>query len=149
MLSISIFMYPWFPFILQCEDKNSPNSLDIRKILLSLRQQRIGLVQTPQQYRFSFLAIITGLNRLFPTLFGSEASSRSFFYFKRETICNNSKKKLLKIDKLWGAFYTELKKLFLCIALFIHELIIFRIQSTLFKTTPVAQNLLDSSFFQL
>ena len=74
MLLLSFFIF------LQCEDKNSPNSLDIGKILLSLRQHRIGLVQTPQQYRFSYLAIITGLHRLFPSLF-TEVTRRNIFAF--------------------------------------------------------------------
>jgi len=54
---------------LQCEDKGNPNSLDIRKMLLSMRQQRSGLVQTAEQYRFAHIAILTGLHRLFPDLF--------------------------------------------------------------------------------
>ncbi|XP_066924864.1 tyrosine-protein phosphatase non-receptor type 2-like isoform X1 [Clytia hemisphaerica] len=52
-----------------CEDKNSPNSLDVRKMLLALRQFRCGLVQTPQQFRFAHLAILTGLHDKFPSLF--------------------------------------------------------------------------------
>ena len=38
-------------------------------MLLAMRQFRCGLVQTPQQFRFAYLAILTGLHDKFPSLF--------------------------------------------------------------------------------
>lgn len=36
------------------------NSVKVRDILLEMRKQRMGLIQTPDQLRFSYLAIIEG-----------------------------------------------------------------------------------------
>ncbi|XP_078687647.1 tyrosine-protein phosphatase non-receptor type 1-like [Branchiostoma floridae x Branchiostoma belcheri] len=36
------------------------NSLNIRRLLLDMRQYRMGLIQTPDQLRFSYLAVIEG-----------------------------------------------------------------------------------------
>lgn len=52
-----------------CEDNKSPNNLDIRDLLLNLRKYRCGLVQTAQQYRFAYVAILNGLSKLFPQVF--------------------------------------------------------------------------------
>lgn len=40
------------------------DSFDIRSMLLSMRNYRMGLIQTPDQLRFSYLAIIEGGKRL-------------------------------------------------------------------------------------
>ncbi len=42
-------------------------------MLLKLRQYRVGLVQTPEQLRFSYLAIIEGIVKLYPDLFAALA----------------------------------------------------------------------------
>ncbi len=38
-------------------------------MLLKLRQYRVGLVQTAEQLRFSYLAIIEGIIKLYPEAF--------------------------------------------------------------------------------
>ena len=38
-------------------------------LLLDLREYRCGLIQTVEQYRFAYLAILTGFRILFPELF--------------------------------------------------------------------------------
>lgn len=38
----------------------SPSSVDIQKVLLDMREYRMGLIQTPDQLRFSYMAVIEG-----------------------------------------------------------------------------------------
>ncbi|XP_044538760.1 tyrosine-protein phosphatase non-receptor type 2-like [Gracilinanus agilis] len=42
------------------EKKENPFSLNIRKVLVCLRKYRMGLIQTPEQLRFSYVAVIEG-----------------------------------------------------------------------------------------
>jgi hypothetical protein len=46
------------------DKSKDPNSIDIRTILMDMRQYRMGLIQTPDQLRFSYLAIIEGAKRV-------------------------------------------------------------------------------------
>lgn len=46
-------------FFLQMEKKD-PFSVDIKKVLLDMRKYRMGLIQTPDQLRFSYMAVIEG-----------------------------------------------------------------------------------------
>lgn len=41
-------------------NENGCNSVKVRDVLLEMRKQRMGLIQTPDQLRFSYLAIIEG-----------------------------------------------------------------------------------------
>jgi len=36
------------------------SSIDIQKVLLDMREYRMGLIQTPDQLRFSYMAVIEG-----------------------------------------------------------------------------------------
>ncbi|XP_028281213.1 tyrosine-protein phosphatase non-receptor type 2a isoform X2 [Parambassis ranga] len=40
--------------------RTDPSSVDIQKVLLGMRDYRMGLIQTPDQLRFSYMAIIEG-----------------------------------------------------------------------------------------
>ena len=40
------------------------NSIDVKSVLLNMRSYRMGLIQTPDQLRFSYLAIIAGGKRI-------------------------------------------------------------------------------------
>lgn len=40
------------------------NAVNVREILLEMRRSRMGLIQTPDQLRFSYAAIIDGAKRL-------------------------------------------------------------------------------------
>uniref|UniRef100_A0A672H563 protein-tyrosine-phosphatase n=1 Tax=Salarias fasciatus TaxID=181472 RepID=A0A672H563_SALFA len=40
--------------------RTDPWSVDIQKVLLSMREYRMGLIQTPDQLRFSYMAVIEG-----------------------------------------------------------------------------------------
>ena len=40
------------------------NGIDIRKMILDMRKHRMGLIQTADQLRFSYLAIIEGGKRI-------------------------------------------------------------------------------------
>ncbi|KAJ8407037.1 hypothetical protein AAFF_G00293130 [Aldrovandia affinis] len=42
------------------DKRKDPSSVDIKRILLDMRKFRMGLIQTPDQLRFSYLAIIEG-----------------------------------------------------------------------------------------
>ncbi|XP_026321465.1 tyrosine-protein phosphatase non-receptor type 61F isoform X3 [Hyposmocoma kahamanoa] len=48
-------------------EKEGPNSINIQQILLEMRKDRMGLIQTPDQLRFSYQAIIEGMKRLDPS----------------------------------------------------------------------------------
>ncbi|BES98385.1 tyrosine phosphatase [Nesidiocoris tenuis] len=43
--------------------KNGNNSISVKDMLLEMRKDRMGLIQTPDQLRFSYLAIIEGISR--------------------------------------------------------------------------------------
>ena len=43
--------------------KNGNNSVSVRDLLMEMRKYRMGLIQTADQLRFSYLAIIEGINR--------------------------------------------------------------------------------------
>ncbi|XP_028985223.1 tyrosine-protein phosphatase non-receptor type 2a [Betta splendens] len=40
--------------------RQNPSSVDIQKVLLDMREYRMGLIQTPDQLRFSYMAVIEG-----------------------------------------------------------------------------------------
>ncbi|KAF7708638.1 tyrosine-protein phosphatase non-receptor type 2a isoform X1 [Silurus meridionalis] len=42
-------------------DKRKHASVDIQKVLLDMREYRMGLIQTPNQLRFSYMAVMEGL----------------------------------------------------------------------------------------
>ncbi|XP_008322324.1 tyrosine-protein phosphatase non-receptor type 2a isoform X2 [Cynoglossus semilaevis] len=48
------------------EKCKNPSSVDIQKVLLDMREYRMGLIQTPDQLRFSYMAVIEGA-KLIPT----------------------------------------------------------------------------------
>ena len=56
------------------EEKRTQN-IDIYSILISIRQHRLGLVQTPDQLRFCFLAILTGMQNFDTSDFTKERIS--------------------------------------------------------------------------
>ncbi len=41
-------------------EKEGPESVSIREVLLDMRNYRMGLIQTPDQLKFSYLAIAEG-----------------------------------------------------------------------------------------
>ena len=45
---------------MQIEKTHDFNSIDVRSLLLEMRKCRMGLIQTADQLRFSYLAIIEG-----------------------------------------------------------------------------------------
>ncbi|KAK1795145.1 hypothetical protein P4O66_010325 [Electrophorus voltai] len=42
------------------DKRKDPSSVDIQKVLLGMREYRMGLIQTPDQLRFSYMAIMEG-----------------------------------------------------------------------------------------
>eukprot|EP00794_Sanderia_malayensis_P018949 gene18949-20855_t len=55
----------------KAEIDGKPDDIDVKEMLLKLRKYRVGLVQTPEQLRFSYVAIIEGVFKLYPELFES------------------------------------------------------------------------------
>lgn len=47
--------------------RKNPSSVDVQKVLLDMREYRMGLIQTPDQLRFSYMAVIEGA-KLIPTV---------------------------------------------------------------------------------
>lgn len=42
------------------DKRKEPSSVDIKSILLNMRKYRMGLIQTPDQLRFSYMAVLEG-----------------------------------------------------------------------------------------
>lgn len=42
------------------DKRKDPSSVDIKGILLDMRKYRMGLIQTPDQLRFSYMAVLEG-----------------------------------------------------------------------------------------
>lgn len=62
-LSFSSKYSPFFSIHFQIEE-NGLNSVNVRDVLLEMRRHRMGLIQTPDQLRFSYEAIIEGAKQL-------------------------------------------------------------------------------------
>lgn len=45
------------------------NQIDIKAMLLEIRKYRVGLIQTPDQLRFTYLAILEGVRVLMPEIY--------------------------------------------------------------------------------
>ena len=45
------------------------DQIDVKAMLLELRQYRVGLIQTPDQLRFTYLAILEGVRVLMPDVY--------------------------------------------------------------------------------
>ena len=64
---------------MQLEQTHDLN-FDLQKILLDMRKQRLGLIQTPDQLRFSYIAILQGAMKILGiegSLFEVESESES------------------------------------------------------------------------
>ncbi|KAL0963298.1 hypothetical protein UPYG_G00304320 [Umbra pygmaea] len=46
------------------DQRKDPSSVDIQKVLLDMREYRMGLIQTPDQLRFSYRAVMEGAKRI-------------------------------------------------------------------------------------
>uniref|UniRef100_T1IJ27 protein-tyrosine-phosphatase n=1 Tax=Strigamia maritima TaxID=126957 RepID=T1IJ27_STRMM len=55
------------------EQNRNANSINIKEILMDMRKYRMGLIQTPDQLRFSYLAIIEGGKRILSGTFTENA----------------------------------------------------------------------------
>uniref|UniRef100_A0A8C6U4G9 Tyrosine-protein phosphatase non-receptor type n=1 Tax=Neogobius melanostomus TaxID=47308 RepID=A0A8C6U4G9_9GOBI len=49
------------------DKRHDPSSVDIRKVLLDMREYRMGLIQTADQLRFSYMAVLEGAKLILPT----------------------------------------------------------------------------------
>lgn len=62
--------------VLQIE-KYGLNSVNVKEVLLELRRYRTGLIQTPEQLRFSYQAIIEGAKKLLDSNSDDDDSSEA------------------------------------------------------------------------
>lgn len=46
------------------DKRKDPSSVDIKGILLDMRKYRMGLIQTPDQLRFSYMAVLEVANSI-------------------------------------------------------------------------------------
>ncbi|XP_033836904.1 tyrosine-protein phosphatase non-receptor type 2a [Periophthalmus magnuspinnatus] len=51
------------------DKRQDPSSVDIQKVLLDMREYRMGLIQTADQLRFSYMAVIEGAKIILPNTF--------------------------------------------------------------------------------
>ncbi|XP_045463538.1 tyrosine-protein phosphatase non-receptor type 61F isoform X1 [Harmonia axyridis] len=56
-------------------EKHGLESVNVKEILLDMRQYRMGLIQTPEQLRFSYQAIIEGAKKLDPNASPTQLSN--------------------------------------------------------------------------
>jgi len=56
-------------FVDQVERMGDMDQIDIKAMLLEIRQYRVGLIQTPDQLRFTYLAILEGVRVLMPDVY--------------------------------------------------------------------------------
>lgn len=54
------------------------NSVDVKDVLLEMREYRMGLIQTPEQLRFSYQAIIEGTKQILNQ--NSESTKVSLYF---------------------------------------------------------------------
>lgn len=64
ILKTKVYIHKNFNFQIE---KYGINSVDVKEILLEMRKYRMGLIQTPEQLRFSYQAIIEGAKQLSQT----------------------------------------------------------------------------------
>lgn len=62
----------------QAEQRGEMESLRIIDILMKMRDYRMGLIQTPDQLRFSYLAIIEGAKQILNRSTASQVDGDSF-----------------------------------------------------------------------
>lgn len=58
----------------EIEHEEDMNQIDIQAMLLEIRQYRVGLIQTPDQLRFTYLAILEGVRVLMPEIYQRAAN---------------------------------------------------------------------------
>ena len=59
---------------LQAEDKGSGETVNLRATLIEMRRFRMGLIQTPEQLRFAYVALVEALKRMNLAKAGSVSS---------------------------------------------------------------------------
>lgn len=67
------------------ERRKNPSSVDIQKVLLDMREYRMGLIQTPDQLRFSYMAVIEGA-KLIPTVNSASAQQNTQRVMSRDDL---------------------------------------------------------------
>ncbi|KAM3872677.1 tyrosine-protein phosphatase non-receptor type 2a [Diretmus argenteus] len=66
------------------DKREDPSSVDIQRVLLDMREYRMGLIQTPDQLRFSYMAVIEGA-KLIPKDNATQQNKRRVM-FRRDSV---------------------------------------------------------------
>ncbi|XP_078365840.1 uncharacterized protein LOC144650067 isoform X1 [Oculina patagonica] len=75
------------------------NQIDIKAMLLEIRQYRVGLIQTPDQLRFTYLAILEGVRVLMPEIYQREKNHHFHLQTNSESRDQDSKTAEVKRNK--------------------------------------------------
>lgn len=67
------------------DKRKNPSSVDIQKVLLDMREYRMGLIQTPDQLRFSYMAVIEGAKLILTDNSGPQQNKESVL--PRSALC--------------------------------------------------------------
>ncbi|CAJ0922243.1 unnamed protein product, partial [Ranitomeya imitator] len=59
------------------EKRKDPSTVDIKKVLLDMRRYRMGLIQTPGQLRFSYMAVMEGTKSIMISCKGPSREDKS------------------------------------------------------------------------
>ncbi|KAK6291174.1 hypothetical protein J4Q44_G00384290 [Coregonus suidteri] len=70
------------------DKRKDPSSVDIQRVLLDMREYRMGLIQTPDQLRFSYRAVLEGAKCIVGDC-SAQSQWRELSRQDRETVCES------------------------------------------------------------
>ncbi|XP_045082077.1 tyrosine-protein phosphatase non-receptor type 2 isoform X1 [Coregonus clupeaformis] len=70
------------------DKRKDPSSVDIQRVLLDMREYRMGLIQTPDQLRFSYRAVLEGAKCIVGDC-SAQSQWRDLSREDRETVCES------------------------------------------------------------
>ncbi|XP_020610211.1 tyrosine-protein phosphatase non-receptor type 1-like, partial [Orbicella faveolata] len=83
----------------EVEGMGDMDQIDIKAMLLEIRQYRVGLIQTPDQLRFTYLAILEGVRVLMPDVYQRAENCHTHLQTSAESGGHNSKAVAVERDK--------------------------------------------------
>uniref|UniRef100_A0A3B4TS96 protein-tyrosine-phosphatase n=1 Tax=Seriola dumerili TaxID=41447 RepID=A0A3B4TS96_SERDU len=122
----------------------NPSSVDIQKVLLDMREYRMGLIQTPDQLRFSYMAVIEGARLVLTDNSAAQVTRsqvwgvRLYFPNVSGSYLGSTNRKEIFSSVISGDFYTTASR---CVRKRHREE---RIASTAQKVQQMKQRLTDS-----
>ena len=91
-------------FTLQIEKTGSMEGIDLRSLLLSMRSYRMGLIQTFDQLKFSYMAIIAGGKQITANSGAQQVNSVLDNYLDKEV---NQWIQTLLINHLFSLYFLQ------------------------------------------